>query len=97
HWAAVAIVDAAFGLSQDFFFNFLAGARLDYRVTPDIRIGLGLLGGILRGKGGAVGNMLAFAQIEDRLRIATDSDVLVPLRFAIGYLPFNGPWVRLAA
>lgn len=96
-WAVVGIVDAAFGLAQDFFFNFLAGGRIDYRLTQDIRVGAGVLGGAFRGKGGVAGNVLFMAQIEDRLRIASDSDVLVPLRFAVGYLPFNGPLVRVAA
>jgi hypothetical protein len=36
-------------------------------------------------------------QIEDRVRIISSSDITVPLRLGVGYLPFNGPYIRIAA
>ena len=36
-------------------------------------------------------------QFENRIRISSDLDLTIPLRGAIGYLPFNGPVIRLAA
>jgi hypothetical protein len=89
--------DFAFGASRDFFFNALVGARIDYRITPDIRVGAYLGYANLRGKDGRASNLLMLAQIEDRVRISASTDLRVPLRLGIGYLPQNGPVVRLAA
>ena len=96
-WVFAVQADLAFGASRDFFFNALLGARIDYRLTPDIRLG-GYLGyANLRGKDGRASNVLMLAQIEDRVHVSSGSDIRVPLRLAVGYLPRNGPVVRLAA
>ncbi len=96
-WVLAVQTDLAFGASRDFFFNALLGARIDYRITPDIRLGAYLGYANLRGKDGRASNLLMMAQIEDRVRISSGTDVRVPLRLGIGYLPGNGPVVRLAA
>ncbi len=96
-WVFAVQTDFAFGASRDFFFNALLGARIDYRVTPDIRVGAYLGYANLRGKDGRASNLLMLAQVEDRVRVSSGTDVRVPLRLAIGYLPKNGPVVRLAA
>jgi hypothetical protein len=96
-WVFSGRTDFAFGASRDFFFNALVGARIDYRITPDIRVGAYLGYANLRGKDGRASNLLMLAQIEDRVRISASTDLRVPLRLGIGYLPQNGPVVRLAA
>lgn len=89
--------EGAIGTSNDTFYNHLFGVRLDYRVSREII--LGVYGGYanLRGKNGRSSNLLMYAQLEDRIRISSRSDITVPLRFGLGYLPYNGPYVRLAA
>jgi hypothetical protein len=96
-WVFAARTDFAFGASRDFFFNALLGARIDYRITPDIRVGAYLGYANLRGKDGRASNLLMLAQVEDRVRVSASTDLRVPLRLALGYLPQNGPVVRLAA
>ncbi len=96
-WVFAARTDLAFGASRDFFFNALLGARLDYRITPDVRVGAYLGYANLRGKDGRASNLLVLAQVEDRVRVSAGTDLRVPLRLALGYLPQNGPVVRLAA
>jgi len=96
-WVLAVQTDLAFGASRDFFFNALLGARIDYRITPDIRLGAYVGYANLRGKDGRANNLLVLAQIEDRIRISSGTDIRVPLRLGIGYLPGNGPVVRLAA
>jgi hypothetical protein len=49
----------------------------------------------LRGKSGRAHNVLGLALLDHRLRF--DSDLNVPLRYAMGYLPKNGPVLRLSA
>jgi hypothetical protein len=96
-WVFATQLDLAFGASRDFFFNALLGARLDYRITPDIRLGAYFGYANLRGKDGRASNLLVLAQVEDRVRVSSGTDVRVPLRLGVGYLPKNGPVVRLAA
>jgi len=96
-WDLALQTEGAIGTSSDGFYNHLVGLRLGFRITKSIH--LGLYGGYanLRGKDGRVSNLLGYLQIEDRIRLTSRSDITVPLRFAIGYLPFNGPFVRLSA
>ncbi|MBK8170772.1 MAG: hypothetical protein IPK60_10590 [Sandaracinaceae bacterium] len=96
-WVLSMQTESAFGTSSDFYYNHLFGLRLDYRITPDIRIGAYLAYANLRGSDGRVGNMLMYVQLEDRVRVTPTSPLRVPLRVAVGYLPYNGPVIRLAA
>ena len=96
-WHLVLQTEGAIGTSQDLFYNHLVGARIDYRITRDIILGAYLAYANLRGKGVRSDNLLTYLQIEDRVRIIASSDITVPLRLAVGYLPFNGPFVRVAA
>ena len=89
--------EGAIGTSQDSFYNHLIGLRLDYRVSREILFGAYAAYANLRGKDGRTSNLLMYLQIEDRVRISSSSDITIPLRLAIGYLPYNGPVVRLAA
>lgn len=98
-WNIALQTEGAIGTAQeeDGFYNHLFGARVDYRISRDILFGLYVGYANLRGKDGRSSNILTYLQIEDRVRISSTSDITVPLRLAIGYLPFNGPVVRLAA
>jgi hypothetical protein len=89
--------DSAFGLSGDSFYNALLGVRLDYRITPDLRLGAMLSYANLRGKDGRANNVLPLVHMEYRARIARGSEIRIPLRVGLGYLPYNGPVVRLSA
>jgi len=96
-WQLGVQTESAFGTSQDFFYNHLLGVRLDYRIAADLLIGAYLGYANLRGKAGRTSSLLPMAQIENRVRLSERSAVTLPLKLAIGYLPFNGPVVRLAA
>lgn len=96
-WAIAVQTEAAFGTSEDSFYNHLVGARLDFRFTQDLYLGAYVAYANLRGRNGRVSNVLPYLQIEDRVRITRRSDLTIPLRASVGYLPFNGPFVRLAA
>lgn len=89
--------EGAFGLGQRFFYNHLAGARIDYGFPGDFALG-GYLGyANLKGKDGRASNVLPYAQVEYRIHWSSTSGVRIPIRFGSGYLPRNGPFLRLAA
>jgi hypothetical protein len=97
HWQLALQTEGAIGTSQDIFYNHLVGGRLDYRLTRDVILGLYLAYANLRAKDGRANNVLGYLQIENRVRLFSSSDISIPLRLGIGYLPFNGPYVRIAA
>lgn len=82
---------------DDQFVNALVGGRFGVRITKTIAVGVTLQYANLRGRGERVSNFLPMLLVENRVRISRRLDLTVPLRFAIGYLPFNGPVVRLSA
>jgi len=96
-FSAAVQTEAAFGASQDFFYNHLLGARLDFHVSREVAFGAYAGYANLRGKDGRVSNILMYLQLEDRVRVSSGSDLRVPLRLGVGYLPYNGAVVRLAA
>jgi hypothetical protein len=73
------------------------GARVDYRFTSTLSLGPYLAYANLKGQDGRTNNALASVQLEYRPSLATGSSFGVPLRFAPGYLPQNGPVLRLSA
>lgn len=96
-WQLSAQTEGAIGTSQDVFYNHLVGVRVDFRITRNILVGLSAAYANLNGRDGRADNLLIMAQFEHRIRISPGLDLTVPLRAAAGYLPFNGPVVRLAA
>lgn len=96
-WSLTVQTEAAFGVSQPFFYNHLIGARLDFRITQSIIIGAYFAYVNLNARNGRTDNLLFMLQFEDRIRISSDLDLTIPLRAAVGYVPFNGPVIRLAA
>jgi hypothetical protein len=87
---------SALGVSNAGFFNQLLGARVDYRFTPRFAFGAVLSYANLEGKDRRVHNMLPEAMLE--YRIPYDGERFgLPLRFGVGYLPKNGPTLRVGA
>lgn len=89
--------EAAFGVSEDRFYNHLVGVRFGVRLTRTISLQLNASYINLRGRGERAHNILPMLFFENRFRISSRIDLTVPLRVGVGYLPFNGPVLRLAA
>ena len=84
----------AIGLYPGDFYNHLVGGRFDLVFSPHVSFG-GYVGyANLKGKEGRASNMLAYVQAE--YMAGAPNGVRVPFRFASGYLPRNGPVMRLA-
>lgn len=88
--------EPAFGVAGGTFYNQLAGARVDYRFTEQIALG-GYLGyANLKGKEGRAQDVLPYLNLEYRPRLGQSSAFGLPLGFGTGYLPNNGPFLRLS-
>ena len=87
---------SAFGVTNAKFFNQLLGLRIDRRFTPRFAFGAGLSYANLKGKDGRAHNTLLEVFSEYRAPLKGEAFGL-PLRFALGYLPNNGPTLRLGA
>ncbi|HHH29165.1 MAG TPA: hypothetical protein ENK57_12580 [Polyangiaceae bacterium] len=96
-WSLTLQTEAAFGVSSDFFYNHLLGVRLDFRITRDILLGAYFAYANLNARDGRADNIVLMLQFEDRIRLSSGLDLTIPLRAAIGYVPFNGPVIRLSA
>lgn len=89
--------EAAFGVSGGHFYNQLAGVRVDYRFTEQLALG-GYLGyANLKGKDGRAHDVLPYLNLEYRPRLGENGAFRLPLGFGTGYLPNNGPFLRLSA
>jgi hypothetical protein len=89
--------EPAFGVVGGSFYNQLAGARVDYRFTEQIALG-GYLGyANLKGKEGRAHDVLSYLNLEYRPRLDARGAFGLPLAFGSGYLPNNGPFLRLSA
>lgn len=87
---------SAFGVTGARFFNQLVGMRVDYRFTPRFAFGGLLSYANLEGKERRVHNVLPEVLLEYRIPYL-DESFGVPLRFGLGYLPKNGPTLRIGA
>jgi hypothetical protein len=95
-WRAALQTESAIGVGGNEFYNHLVGARLDHRFTR--RVAVGLYGGYvnLKGKEGRAHNVLSYGQVEYRIPFGSGT-LGMPLRYGIGYLPRNGPFMRTSA
>jgi hypothetical protein len=93
-FALAVFAEGALGFSGDGFYNQLVGPRLDYHAGERLTLGLALSYANLKGPNGRVSNVLPAAMLEWRAPLA--NDVALPVRFFSGYLPRNGPWLKLA-
>lgn len=96
-WDLAVQTEAAFGAGGEFFYNHLLGARIDYRLTREIYAGAYFGYANLRGRNQRISNALMYLQLEDRILITPRSKLTIPLRLGLGYLPRNGPVLRLAS
>lgn len=84
--------EGAIGLYPGDFYNHLVGARVDLVFSPHVSFG-GYAGyANLKGKDGRVSDLLAYVQAE--YAVGSPGGIRIPIRFASGYLPRNGPVVR---
>lgn len=92
------ITESAIGRHQgERFYNHLLGARIDVRLGQQVYLGA-FAGYVNLDTGGdRGGNLLGYLQIENRIRFLPSGKLMIPLRFGLGYLPLNGPFVRFAA
>lgn len=86
----------AFGLRGGRFVNQLAGARVDLVTASRFAVELDLAYVNLEGKDERAHNFLPQLALRYRLPLG-GSGFGVPLRFAGGYLPKNGPTARVSA
>lgn len=87
---------SAFGLTHARFFNQLVGARLEYRFTPRFAFGGTVSYANLKGKDERVHNVLP--EVTTEYRVPVESARLgLPLRVSMGFLPKNGPTLRVSA
>jgi len=96
-WDVALQTEAAFGTSSDFFYNHLVGLRLGFRITKTLHLGLYGAYANLRGRDERQNNLLPMLQLTQRIRLGSRSSLTVPIRASVGYLPFNGPVIRLSA
>jgi hypothetical protein len=89
--------EGAFGIADHPFYNHLLGGRIDYGFTSDFALGAYLGYANLKGRQGRTSNVLPYLQLEYRAHWSSTSTVRIPLRLGTGYLPKNGPFLRLAA
>jgi hypothetical protein len=90
------ISSSAFGVTHAKFFNQLLGARLDYRFTSRFAFGGALAYANLKGKERRVHNVLPEVSSEYRVPLRKEA-FGIPLRLSLGFLPKNGPTLRLGA
>jgi hypothetical protein len=96
-WDVALQTEAAFGAGSRKFYNHLVGARLDLRITRTFNIGAYFGYVNLRGRNGRVSNLVTYLQLEDRIEVVGVDGLSIPLRAGFGYVPFNGPIIRIAA
>jgi hypothetical protein len=86
---------SAFGVTHAGFFNQLLGPRLDYRFSQRFAFGAALSYVNLEGRERRAHNLLPELRLEYQL--LGSSSFNLPVHFAAGYLPKNGPTLRLGA
>jgi hypothetical protein len=87
---------SAFGMSHARFFNQLVGGRLEYRFDSHFAFGGALSYANLEGKDERAHNVLPEATSAYRVGLDARTFAL-PLRLSLGYLPKNGPTLRVSA
>jgi hypothetical protein len=86
--------EGAVGVYPGDFYNHLLGVRLDLVFSPHVSFG-GYLGyANLKGKEGRAHDLLPYFQVE--YMAGPLGGIRIPIRFASGYLPRNGPIARLS-
>jgi len=84
---------AALGVTGSGFVNALAGARFELAYAPRVTLGFGAAYANLKGQDGRASNVLPEALVGYELPLGRV--VSLPFRCAGGYLPKNGPTLRV--
>jgi hypothetical protein len=93
-FALAVFAEGALGFADDGFYNQLVGPRLDYHAGNRLTLGVALSYANLKGPNGRAHNILPAGMLEWRAPLG--DYVALPIRFFSGYLPKNGPWLKLA-
>jgi hypothetical protein len=95
-WRLALQTEAAFGVTPGGFYNHLAGGHADYRFTDTLSAGMYVgYANLKASDGGRAHNVLSYLLLDYRALLSNDWSI--PLRIASGYLPKNGPVLRLSA
>jgi hypothetical protein len=92
---AAGFFGVALGMPGADFVNELVGARFELVYTPRFSLGMSLAYVNLKGKDGRVSN--ALPEVSVAYRAPLGESIGVPLRLSAGYLPMNGPTLRLTS
>lgn len=88
---------SAIGADGNGFYNHLIelsfGVRLRRNITLSLQVGYANL----NGRDGRQSNLLPMVVFERRLRLGSHLDLSIPIKGAVGFLPFNGPVLRVSA
>jgi hypothetical protein len=96
-WELGGGLDLAFGPGRDSFVNVMLAARVAYYVSDRLGFTGSLSYANLRGRQGRVSNALILVGVETAVDLVPQSRIFIPLRLELGYLPANGPVVRVTA
>lgn len=88
---------AAFNPGREPYTNGLVGARFTYFPLDRLGVMASLSYANLRGRAGRVNNLLPLVGVESGVDLVPSIGLFVPLRFEVGYLPFNGIVARVTA
>ena len=91
-----AFATVALGMPSLNFVNELVGARFELGYTPRFSLGMSLAYANLKGKDGRASNVLPEASVAYRIPFG-EGAFGIPIRFSGGYLPNNGPTLRLSS
>ncbi len=69
----------------------------DLRLRRNFILSLQLGYANLNGRDGRENNLLPMFVLERRLRLGSHLDLSIPIKGAVGFLPFNGPVLRISA
>ncbi|MCB9657958.1 MAG: hypothetical protein H6726_09950 [Sandaracinaceae bacterium] len=88
---------SAIGADGNGFYNHLIELSLGARLRRDIILSLQLGYANLNGREQREHNLLPMLVVEKRLRLSPGLDLSIPIKGAVGFLPFNGPVLRVSA
>jgi hypothetical protein len=88
---------SAIGADGNRFYNHLVELSIGARLRRGIILSLQVGYANLNGRGQRQHNILPMLVFEKRLRLAPGLDLSIPIKGAVGFLPFNGPVLRLSA
>ncbi len=89
--------ESAIGADSRRFYNHLLDLSLGVRLRRSILLSLHLEYANLNGRDQREHNLMPLLMVEKRLQLSPGLDLTIPIRGGLGFLPFNGPVVRISA